>query len=48
MIRLTRSFALLASLAAPLCISTAQATGIDWGSVPGKDIVLFYPILFIA
>ena len=43
MIRLTRSFALLASLAAPLCISTAQATGIDWGSVPGKDIVLFYP-----
>jgi cytochrome c-type protein NapC len=41
--RLTRSFALLASIAGSMYISAGHAAGIDWGSVPGKDIVLFYP-----
>ena len=40
---LTRSVALFAALTAPMCFSPAHAAGIDWGSVPGKDIVLFYP-----
>lgn len=38
-----RCLALLATIAAPQWYSSAQAAAIDWGSVPGKDIVLFYP-----
>jgi len=38
-----RSIALLAGLTGLAAIPHAHAAGIDWGSVPGKDVVLFYP-----
>jgi hypothetical protein len=38
-----KSFALLAGLAALAGAPSAHAAGIDWGSVPGKEVVLFYP-----
>jgi cytochrome c-type protein NapC len=36
-------FATAAGLAAGLGAAPLQAAGIDWASVPGKEIVLFYP-----
>jgi Ethylbenzene dehydrogenase len=38
-----KSFALLAGLTGLLAAPGARAAGIDWGSVPGKEVVLFYP-----
>lgn len=36
-------FALLTGLGALLAGAPAHAAGIDWASVPGKEVVLFYP-----
>ena len=38
-----KSVAILAGLAGLISASPAHAAGIDWASVPGKEIVLFYP-----
>ncbi len=39
----TRTFHAVAGLTALLTFAPAHAAGINWASVPGKDIVLFYP-----
>jgi hypothetical protein len=38
-----KSVAVLAGLAGLISASPAHAAGIDWASVPGKEVVLFYP-----
>jgi hypothetical protein len=38
-----KSLALLAGLTGLAGASNAHAAAIDWGGVPGKDVVLFYP-----
>ena len=43
MFRFARPLAVLTGVAARAALTPARAAGIDWGSVPGKDIVLFYP-----
>jgi hypothetical protein len=39
----TKLLAAAAGLGAVLIMPSAFAAGIDWSSVPGKDVVLFYP-----
>ena len=38
-----KTFSAVAGLAAFLSAAPTQAAGIDWGSVTGKEVVLFYP-----
>jgi Ethylbenzene dehydrogenase len=38
-----RSLALMVGLAGIVAAPGARAAGIDWSSVPGKEVVLFYP-----
>ena len=38
-----RQASLAAGFASLLALSPANAAGINWASVPGKEIVLFYP-----